>query len=152
MDGFTLTFVAVLVTIWIIGIGWIFRFLWKLQVEEPKSKPVFKPERDGPPSEYADNHKSWYINGVRKSILDDLPEPHVENSDNITQKIVTPEKTEYRKGGKLHRNNGPAIIYADGSKEWWLNGERHRKGGPAIVHADGTERYFIHGAQFPKPE
>jgi hypothetical protein len=25
--------------------------------------------------------------------------------------------------GKLHREDGPAIEYADGDKSWWLNGE-----------------------------
>jgi hypothetical protein len=24
----------------------------------------------------------------------------------------------------LHRTDGPAVEYADGNKEWWLNGER----------------------------
>jgi len=26
--------------------------------------------------------------------------------------------------GKLHRENGPAIKYASGYKEWWLNGKK----------------------------
>ena len=25
-------------------------------------------------------------------------------------------------GDVLHRADGPAIVYADGGKEWWLNG------------------------------
>ena len=25
---------------------------------------------------------------------------------------------------KLHRENGPAIEYSDGHKEWWINGKR----------------------------
>lgn len=25
------------------------------------------------------------------------------------------------KGMKLHRTNGPAVIYPDGSQEWWIN-------------------------------
>ena len=25
--------------------------------------------------------------------------------------------------GKLHREDGPAIEWANGDKEWWLNGE-----------------------------
>ena len=29
------------------------------------------------------------------------------------------------KQGELHRTDGPAIEYADGSKEWYLNGKRH---------------------------
>ena len=26
--------------------------------------------------------------------------------------------------GKLHRTNGPAIEYADGSKKWWIDGKQ----------------------------
>ena len=26
--------------------------------------------------------------------------------------------------GQLHREDGPAVEYADGSKEWWVNGQR----------------------------
>jgi len=26
--------------------------------------------------------------------------------------------------GELHRVDGPAIEFANGSKEWWINGER----------------------------
>ena len=29
--------------------------------------------------------------------------------------------TEYWVDGKLHREDGPAVIYSDGYKEWWLN-------------------------------
>lgn len=34
----------------------------------------------------------------------------------------------------LHNDNGPAIIYADGSKAWFKNGEYHREDGPAIEY------------------
>lgn len=27
--------------------------------------------------------------------------------------------------GKLHREDGPAIEFMNGDKEWWVNGERH---------------------------
>ena len=30
----------------------------------------------------------------------------------------------YYKNGKLHRLNGPALEFADGYKEWWINGKR----------------------------
>jgi hypothetical protein len=33
--------------------------------------------------------------------------------------------------GKLHRPDGPAIQYTDGSTEWYHNGELHREDGPA---------------------
>ena len=28
------------------------------------------------------------------------------------------------KKGQIHRENGPAVEYSDGHKEWWLNGKR----------------------------
>ena len=45
----------------------------------------------------------------------------------------------------LHRENGPAIEYADGSKCWFQNGQRHRTDGPAIERADGTKEWYIDG-------
>jgi hypothetical protein len=45
----------------------------------------------------------------------------------------------------LHREDGPAIEYADGSKEWYLNGKRHREDGPAIEYADGSKEWYLNG-------
>ncbi len=77
-------------------------------------------------------------------------------------------RTEYKIGRKLHREDGPAIIYnnettywwkdglihrdgdlpaverADGHKEWWKNGQRHRDGHlPAIIYANGITAYWV---------
>lgn len=40
--------------------------------------------------------------------------------------------------GKLHREDGPAIEYANGSKFWYLNARRHREDGP-VPHV------WVHG-------
>lgn len=57
--------------------------------------------------------------------------------------------------GKYHRDDGPAIIYADGTKIWRVNGMFHRLDGPTWERADGTKHWFIngieyHSAEFPK--
>ena len=52
--------------------------------------------------------------------------------------------------GKLHREDGPAIEYAQGHKEWWLHGQRHREDGPAIEYTNGTKSYYLHGKQYSK--
>lgn len=39
---------------------------------------------------------------------------------------------------KLHNPDGPAVVRADGTKEWWINDERHRVGAPAIEYASGS--------------
>jgi hypothetical protein len=36
------------------------------------------------------------------------------------------------KDGLLHRTDGPAVIYPDGSLSWWIHGLRHRLDGPAV--------------------
>ena len=45
----------------------------------------------------------------------------------------------------LHRVDGPAIEYADGSKSWYLNGKRHRTDGPAIEMSSGTREWYLNG-------
>jgi len=47
--------------------------------------------------------------------------------------------------GKLHREDGPAVEYADGSKEWWWAGELHREDGPAVEYADDRKEWYWAG-------
>jgi len=48
----------------------------------------------------------------------------------------------YRLDKKYHNDgDNPAIIYANGEKEWWQYGKRHRVGGPAIRYWDCLEWY-----------
>ncbi len=46
---------------------------------------------------------------------------------------------EWYRDGKRHRDDGPAVEWADGHKEWWRDGKRHRDDGPAVERADGTK-------------
>jgi len=45
---------------------------------------------------------------------------------------------------QLHREDGPAIIWLSGDKEWFLNGKRHRQGAPAIEFAE-VKVWYIDG-------
>lgn len=47
--------------------------------------------------------------------------------------------------GEYHRENGPAIEYADGSKAWYRHGRRHRIDGPAIEWASGGKEWYLNG-------
>lgn len=47
------------------------------------------------------------------------------------------------RNGKLHRTDGPAIENAEGSRHWFRNDLLYRKDGPAIEHEDGTREWFI---------
>jgi len=46
---------------------------------------------------------------------------------------------------QLHRENGPAVEYPSGYKEWWINNKRHRVNGPAIEWSNGSKFWYIDG-------
>ena len=46
------------------------------------------------------------------------------------------------KDGKLHREDGPAKIYPDGLQYWFKNNNLHRENGPAAILPDGIKRYY----------
>ena len=52
---------------------------------------------------------------------------------------------EWYQHGQLHRDGGPAIEYSDGTREWYQRGQRHRDGGPAAEWADGMKKWYQHG-------
>ena len=46
---------------------------------------------------------------------------------------------------KLHKNNGPAVIYGNGCIEYWRQGELHNLSGPAIETSQGKKVYYLYG-------
>ena len=58
----------------------------------------------------------------------------------------------WRLNGKLHREDGPAIEYANGNKWWYLNGKYHREDGPAIEWADGDKEWWLNGEEVTEEE
>ena len=54
--------------------------------------------------------------------------------------------------GELHRVDGPAIEWANGDKSWWLNGQRHRIDGPAIEWDDGSKAWYLDGQHLSEGE
>ena len=54
--------------------------------------------------------------------------------------------------GKHHREDGPAIEWADGAKSWYIDGQLHRKDGPAVEYADGTKHWYIDGGSLTEDE
>jgi hypothetical protein len=52
---------------------------------------------------------------------------------------------QWWQNGKLHRLDGPAAEYANGDKEWWQNGKLHRLDGPAVEWADGDKEWYQNG-------
>ena len=58
---------------------------------------------------------------------------------------VTKDSTSWYKEGTFsrHMEDGPAIEYANGDKEWYKEGKRHREDGPACEFANGTKRWYL---------
>jgi len=49
---------------------------------------------------------------------------------------------------KLHRLDGPAIERSNGSKFWYYKGRFHRENGPAVELTDGHKVWYFHGREF----
>lgn len=49
--------------------------------------------------------------------------------------------------GQVHRTDGPAITFADGTEHWYFEDLRHRDDGPAVTRPDGVEVYYHHGVK-----
>lgn len=53
--------------------------------------------------------------------------------------------------GYLHRLDGPAMLYNDGSYEWYKNGIFHRIDGPAVYYINGPViDWWINGNKITK--
>jgi len=72
----------------------------------------------------------------------------------IKNKIMESTKTyshvrgrwEWRNSAdQLHREDGPAIEYDNGTKHWFRNGLCHREDGPAVECADGDKYWYLNG-------
>jgi hypothetical protein len=60
--------------------------------------------------------------------------------------------SHYNADGELHNPNGPAVIYPDGGKSYYINDKRHNPNGPAVVMADGYIEYCINDKKLTKAE
>lgn len=52
---------------------------------------------------------------------------------------------EWYRDGKLHRDDGPAVQHPGGSVEWWHNGLLHREGSPAVESPSGRREWYRNG-------
>ena len=69
-----------------------------------------------------------------------------------TVKVHDGRTKEWYLNGKRHREDGPAIEYANGNKEWHLNGKCHREDGPAIEYAYGDKAWYLNGVNCTEEE
>ncbi len=91
---------------------------------------------------WADGTQKWYVNGLLHRASSDRDG---EDGDDDGYAAIYPcSKREWYYRGKLHREQGPAVIHGKGRREWYWHGELHRDNGPAIE--DGTvTQWYKHG-------
>lgn len=96
--------------------------------------------RDGYPAVIkADGTEVWYQHGrIHREDGPAIIEPATYNNAKIC----------WCRHEQLHRDNDePAVIYFNGTKEWYQNGKRHRVGGPAVTYKNGAEIWYQNGRQ-----
>ena len=93
---------------------------------------VFHRKEGFPAIEFKDETFSYYSNGKKYLFFE---------QENGT-------KEYYCWYGKLSKENGPAVVYANGDVEYWYFGYRHRIDGPAVII--GNKQYWFHFGEFIK--
>ena len=70
-----------------------------------------------------------------------------------------PDNTEYGESrwfdtdGELHRDGDlPAFVDPDGSQSWWQHSLLHRETGPAAIWANGAVEYALNGEEYTEEE
>jgi hypothetical protein len=54
---------------------------------------------------------------------------------------------------KYHREDGPALVYPNGYKAWFINGRLHRVDGPAVEDLIlNKNRFALNGIEYSKEE
>ena len=69
----------------------------------------------------------------------------------VTKEVHSLGIIYYKKDGVFHREDGPAVIYPDGSKSWYLNGVLHNEKGPALIDSSGGF-WALHGIECTEEE
>ena len=67
-------------------------------------------------------------------------------------KVYANGTKEWFLNGKLHREDGPAYEGTNGTKYWYLNGKRHREDGPAYEGANGSKWWYLNGKQLTEKQ
>jgi hypothetical protein len=66
------------------------------------------------------------------------------------REVVNLSTIPHNHGQILHNENGPAVVWSDGSCEYYINGFIHNDAGPAIIEKDKNftrKHWYINGVQ-----
>ena len=92
--------------------------------------------------------KAWivlYENGVPISAT--LNDGTVIKPDKNTE--ITDNWIFFRNdAGLYHREDGPAVIWSNGDKEWCINNKLHREDGPAFIDSNGDKSWWLNDIHY----
>ena len=97
---------------------------------------------DGPAWTMVSGEQIWFDRGRRHRV--DGPEAILKRTNFDGADVTNRPQwvAEWKIDRKLHRVDGPAVIWEDGSTEWWQFGFRGRIGGPCSDMADGSRAWI----------
>jgi hypothetical protein len=105
-------------------------------------------KKDGVPKKvyWSEFIKDYPANAVVVTKMDDLyRNPNIYEVELDRRVKVEKDEIKYYKNGKVHRDDGPALISSDGNVVYCKNGNFHRDNGPAIIGKNGNILYFKYG-------
>ena len=95
-------------------------------------------------SNYYGHYSLFKTDEFRETITDGFR----HSINNYPAVIYNNGTQEWYYRGVLHRRCLPAVEYPNGDKEYWCNGFRHRYGGPAVIIGD--KQYWFEDGEFIK--
>lgn len=74
--------------------------------------------------------------------------------DNDLPAIIYDDGTKvWCQNGRRHRDNDlPAVIYDNGDQAWYQNGKVHREVGPAFIYTDGEKYYYLNNILYSEED
>ena len=70
----------------------------------------------------------------------------------LEHRVENPDGSRnWYKGYEPHREDGPAMEFANGDKYWYWRGKLHREDGPAMEFANGDKHWYWDGVRYLPP-
>ena len=61
--------------------------------------------------------------------------------------------TAWYQNNLLHRTDGPAVEWKNGGgRIWFMNGQKHRLDGPAVEYPNGCRLWYLYGVEYEVQE
>lgn len=109
---------------------------------------------DGPAFRNTDGNLYYYVFGTEVSeeqFMSGSVQIDVEENEEFCKAWVKTNAVANSDQIIYHRINGPALISSRG-QFWFVNGNRHNENGPAVVWSDGTVEYWLDDCCYTKQQ